>query len=294
MLPGVDSALDDLYLMALAASLWGAGLALGLTRGRAELVAPLRRPGLVTRVTVADVVLVPLLVWGLVRIARIPDDYAIGLLLVGASAAGPLGIKAAALARADEAAALCLVVVLELVNLVAIPVWATLLLPAGTELDPVPLLGALLGLVLAPLAVGLALRRPLAARATGLARRAGTASTAMLAVAVIAYLARDGDVVVAALDERVPLIAGLAVLGALGLGWLAGGPTRETRAAAALVTGVRANAVALAIASTSFPDRPDVRAGVVVFALFSITLPLVAAALAGRRAERVAPASAPA
>ena len=73
------------------------------------------------------------------------------------------------------------------------------------------------------------------------------------------------------------------MLAALTLGWLAGGPDRETRGAAALVTGIRANALALTVAASSFPDRPEVRAGIVVFAVFSITVPLVAALFLGRR-----------
>ena len=75
----------------------------------------------------------------------------------------------------------------------------------------------------------------------------------------------------------------VAVLAALVLGWLAGGPVPDTRLAAALVTGVRSRALALAIASASFAHAPAVRAGVVVFALFSVTLPFLAAVALGRR-----------
>ena len=114
-----------------------------------------------------------------------------------------------------------------------------------------------------------------------------------LVVAVGAVLLRDGDTVARAAGERVPVVAVVAVLAALALGWLAGGPDRETRGAAALVTGIRANALALTVAASSFPDRPEVRAGVVVFALFSITVPLVAALVLGRRSELASPPANP-
>jgi predicted Na+-dependent transporter len=52
-------------------------------------------------------------VWALVELLSIPDEYAIGLLLVGFASAGPLGIKAAQIAGADVACAVSLVVVLE-------------------------------------------------------------------------------------------------------------------------------------------------------------------------------------
>ncbi len=59
--------------------------------------------------------------------------------------------------------------------------------------------------------------------------------------------------------------------------------------AAALVTGIRANALALTVAASSFPDRPEVRAGVVVYAVFSITVPLIAALALGRKSTTAAP-----
>jgi BASS family bile acid:Na+ symporter len=281
----VDGLLDGAYLVALVVALWSTGLAIGVRHRVSELVAPLRRGGLLARVCLVDVVAVPLLVWALVRVVGVPGDYAVGLLLVGIAAAGPLGIKAAQLAKADVAVAVSLVVVLELVNLAAIPVWAALLLPAGAAIEPVEIVVTLVALVVAPLAVGLGARRVVAARADRIAAWATTASNVGLALAVAVVLARDADAVVAAVSERAPLVAFLAVAGALGLGWLAGAPRRGTRAAASLVTGVRANGLALAIAAASFPDRPDVRAGVVVFALFSMLMPTALAVVLGRRAQ---------
>jgi BASS family bile acid:Na+ symporter len=79
----------------------------------------------------------------------------------------------------------------------------------------------------------------------------------------------------------VPVIVATVVF-ALVLGWLAGGPGRPTRAAVALVTGVRANAVALGIGRTSFPSIPAVSVSVVAFGVVSALLPL-AVALAVRR-----------
>jgi predicted Na+-dependent transporter len=63
----------------------------------------------------------PLFVWALVRALSVPTDLAVGLLLVGFASAGPLGIKAAALAGADVAYAITLVVVLEAANALVIP-----------------------------------------------------------------------------------------------------------------------------------------------------------------------------
>jgi BASS family bile acid:Na+ symporter len=288
----VDGALDNGYLVALVVALWGTGVALGAEHAASELLAPVRRAGLLGRVGVVDVVLLPLLVWALVQLLQVPDDYAIGLLLVGMASAGPLGIKAAQLAGADVPAAVSLVLVLEIANLVAIPFWAALLLPAAADVDPLDVLGTLLIMVVAPLAIGVASRRAAPRLAARAPRPLTLASNVGLAAVVVIVLARDADAVVESVGARVPLVAAVAVVAALALGWLAGGSHRPTRASASLVTGVRANGPALAIAAASFPDRTDVRVGAVVFALFSIVVSL-ATALVIRRRSSTLPRSEP-
>lgn len=286
----MDGALDAAYLVALVVALWGTGIALGAEHAASELLAPVSRAGLLGRVALVDVLLLPLLVWVLVRLLEVPDDYAVGLLLVGMASAGPLGIKAAQLAGADVPAAVSLVLALELANLVAIPFWAAVLLPDGTEVAPLDVLGTLLIMVVAPLAIGMACRRAAPRLAAHLPRPLTLLSNVGLVAVVAIVLARDADKVVDAMGERVPLVAALAVAAALGLGWLAGGSSRATRASASIVTGVRATGPALAIAAASFPDRDNVRVGVVVFALFSVVVPLAAALVIRRRgAEEFTP-----
>jgi hypothetical protein len=75
------------------------------------------------------------------------------------------------------------------------------------------------------------------------------------------------------------------------LGWLLGGPARPTRAATSLVTGVRANAPALAIAQASFPSRAAVSVAIVAFAMFSILVPVLVAIVIGRTAHRHQPST---
>lgn len=290
--PGVvGGLLDAIYLAALAVALWGTGIALGVSLGARELAAPARRPGLIARVALVDVVILPPLVWVLVHALSIPAGYADGLLLVAIASGGPLAIKAAQLARADVAAAVSLVLLLELLNLAAFPVWAPRLLTGGADVRVADVLVTVVGFIMLPLVVGGVWRRRSPDRAPRLVPYATRASNLGLALVIAIVLARDGDTVAAAAADWVPLAAALAVVAALALGWLAGGSGRATRAAVSLVTGVRANGLALAVAAASFPGRADVRAGVVVFALFSMLLPVLLAVALGRRAAapRLAP-----
>ena len=286
----MDRSLDQLYQVALALTLWITGLGLGMSFGLGQILRTLRRGGLFARATVLDVVIVPLLVWGLVQAFSIPDHYATGLLLVGVASAGPLGIKAAQLARADLPYAIALVVVLEAANVVAIPVWVALLLPPGVQVPMWPVVRTLLLLVLAPLAVGMAVRARRPPTAARLAQLAAPLSTVGLLVVIAIVLARYARIV---LDVFVAVgpAALTAVLLALLLGWLLGGPGRPTRAATSLVTGVRANGPALAIAQASFPSLAAVSVAIVAFGIFSVLPPVSFALVAGRTAEPERPST---
>ena len=145
-------------------------------------------------------------------------------------------------------------------------------------------------LVLAPLAVGMAVRARRPPTAARLAQLAAPLSTVGLLVVIAIVLARYARIV---LDVFVAVgpAALTAVLLALLLGWLLGGPARPTRAATSLVTGVRANGPALAIAQASFASLPAVSVAIVVFGTFSILLPVSFAIVAGRTALSDAPST---
>jgi predicted Na+-dependent transporter len=286
----VDRSLDQLYQVALVLTLWITGLGLGMSFGPRQILRTLRRGGLFVRATVLDVVIVPLLVWGLVQAFSIPDHYATGLLLVGVASAGPLGIKAAQLARADLPYAIALVVVLEAANVVAIPVWVALLMPPGVQVPMWPVVRTLLLLVLVPLAVGMAVRARRPPTAARLAQLAAPLSTVGLLVVIAIVLARYARIVLDAFVAVGPA-ALTAVLLALLLGWLLGGPARPTRAATSLVTGVRASGPALAIAQASFPSLAAVSVAIVAFGMFSVLLPVSFAIVAGRTAQRQRPST---
>jgi BASS family bile acid:Na+ symporter len=284
----VDRALDPLYQVALALTLWITGLGLGMSFGPRQILRTLRRGGLFARAAVLDILLLPLLIWGLTRAFSVPDRYATGLLLVGMASAGPLGIKAAQLARADLPYAIALVVVLEAANAVAIPIWVALLLPPGVQVPMGPVVRTLLLLVLAPLAVGMAIRPSRPSIARRLAHWAAPLSTLGLVVVIVIVLARYAGIVAEAFAAVGPA-ALTAVLLALLLGWLLGGPARPTRAATSLVTGVRASGPALAIAQASFPSLAEVSVAIVAFGMFSILLPVLFAVVVGRTAHRQEP-----
>jgi len=281
-----DHLLEVAYGVSLVVTLWATGLGLGMSLAPRDFSLVLRRGGLFGRAFVLDCVALPLVVWSLVEVLSVQEDYATGLLLVGVASAGPLGIKAAELARADVPFAISLVAALEAANAFVIPAWVALLLPAGATVPITPVVTTLLLLVLCPLLIGLALRRWLRERAVPWMRRLTWTSNlgllAVISLVLVRYLPRVPD----SFRAGAGLVSVIVVLAALGAGWIIGGPARSTRAATALVTGIRANGPALAIAQVSFRSRPDVAVAIATFGLFSVLLPLVTALVLRRRSGK--------
>ena len=275
-----------LYNVALVAALWATGVGLGLSSDVGRFVAPLRRRRILTTIIVLDVVAIPALVWALSHAFNLSADSATGLILVGIASGGPLGIIACRIAGADARAAFSFVVILETVNAVAIPIWVALLLPPGVRVSPIQVFATLIILVLLPLVVGLGLRARYGPRVARLANPLATLSNVLVLFVIALVLVRDSRDVASAISNGVAAVAAITILAALAAGWLLGGPERNSRAVVALVTGVRANALALAIARASFPSRTAVQAAVVAFGVFSVTLPLAASFLLARRTRR--------
>ena len=204
-------------------------------------------------------------------------------------AAGAAGLKAAQLSRrADLPLAVALVVVLQLANLVAVPLWADVVV-TGSSLSRLTILQSLLTVVLLPLLVGSIVR----ARSAGLADRLWpallTVGNVALAVAVIAGIGANGDVLLSVLTSWV-LPAALTIVGVgLGLGLLAGRADASTRITTSLVTGTRFSALGLIIVGSQFPDRPEYLASAITFSLVDFVVMIAVAVGIGRRVPQTRP-----
>jgi predicted Na+-dependent transporter len=138
--------------------------------------------------------------------------------------------------------------------------------------------------VLAPLLIGIAIRMW---RGPGVQRWStplATASNLLVLFIIVLVLIRYSDDVADSAGRGVVAVAAITVVAALGAGWTIGAPYPGLRVVVALVTAIRANGLALAIAQASFPSRPATQAAVVTFGVFSIVVPtVVALGIAGWR-----------
>jgi predicted Na+-dependent transporter len=160
-----DQLLTALFNAGIAISVGATVLSLGMTFTVGQLVAPLHRVVLVIGLVVLNAGVIPAAAWGIAEITPMSSKYVPGLVLATLAAGSAASLKAAQLAkRADLPLAVSVVVVLQLVNIVAVPLWAGQVV-TGASISAWDIVKSLLLLVLLPLVVGLFIRARYADRA---------------------------------------------------------------------------------------------------------------------------------
>ena len=245
-------------------------LAMGLGLTVSQIIAPLRNTRLVVLSLLVNFVLMPLGAVALAALLRLDQPLGVGLLLLGAAAGAPFLPKLAQIARGNLAFAVGLMVLLMVVTVGYLPLVLPLLLP-GVSVNPAKIARSLFLLMLLPLAGALAVKArfaDIAARTKPLLDRLSNLSLILL---VLLITAGNVNNVLAVFGTR-GILAGLLFI-AIGfvIGWLLGGPDRNTRRVLALGSAQRNIAAALVVGSQSFSD-PKVVVMVVVVAIVSLLI----------------------
>lgn len=201
----------------------------------------------------------PLIATGLALGLGLPDELALGLLIVGCTPGGTTSNLFAYLSKADVALSIAMTAISTVVAVVAMP--AVLWLYGRNFTDssfalPLKDIVITLLLVLVPVAVGMFVR----SRSVVWAERVEKAGSAC-GIGVLVLLVVSGLVNNNAIFALIPLggYVGAVALGLLGigLGYLAatlGGLGEPQRRAVALETGIQNSPLAIAIIIASFPE----------------------------------------
>ena len=247
-------------------------MSLGVSFTVAQVLAPLRRVGVFVAAVVINVLVVPAIAWGLAKLFPITSEQVVGLVLVCVASAGPAGLKAAQFAkRADMAFALSFVVVLQLVNIIAAPLWAQAVV-SGASVSVWTIIQDLLLLVLIPLVLGLVgharYKEHAATWKTGLEKISNIA----LVIAIAAGMAVYWSDIVDLLGSWVLVAATVMILVFMALGTLIGLRDRPTAISGAMVTGMRFQPIGLIIIMTQLNGNGAYLAPALVFALIDTVL----------------------
>lgn len=287
---------DSLLLAAIAVTLWASLSNLGFASTRATFALTPATRRAVGRIVAFELVLVPPAAFAICVLLDVPTPFATGIILLGAASAGPLGITATRIARADAAMAVVLVAVLALADVVAVPLWAGVLLGRVVPVPVMDIVVMVVAWMALPLGLGLLVRARTPKVADRLLSPTAVVSTigvpAIIVIALVNNWALLGSPGAASIIPAAVLLLLLAGIG----GAVVAGGARDVRVAGALTSAQRANTVALGIAIASFPDMPEAQLTVVVFGVLCTILVLAMAAGLGWSAAREArrPSGAPA
>jgi predicted Na+-dependent transporter len=280
---GIETLYAVLLLVALALN----GIAIGGVTRLAQLTAPVREAGLVARIMMLDVVIVPLIVIGAAVTLDVDPVTRAGLVIVSAASSGPIGIALSRIARGDVPLSVTIVVGLGALNLVTVPFVTTLLLPAGITIPIMTLLTSLVGLAVAPLLIGRLVARIRDVTGTGevaygrLIGLARTSADVALAGAVTTALFLEPREVLAVLSGPVLGIACVVMLViALTARAVTDDPARIRTVA--ITINARAVGLALALATLHLGDVEGLRATILAYGGLTQLVPILVV-LIGRR-----------
>jgi BASS family bile acid:Na+ symporter len=278
----------QLSLLAIKVSVLTLVFALGLNATTAEATYLFRHPRRLLRGFLALAVVVPAVAAGFALLIDVPRPVAIAIIAMSLSPVPPILPLAQLKGGARPEYAYGMLVAAALLSVLTVPV-AVLAVGAlfGQEarFPPMAVL-KIVGLsVLAPVALGIAVRHFW----TDVAERLGPwltkAATIVLAVAVLPLLAQAWPAMRGLMSSGTTVAVILAVLVvAIATGHLLGGPDRQDRVALAIGSAMRHPGVALALARTNAPDEPLVPAAILTYFLTALVLTSAYSAVRGRLA----------
>ena len=255
-------------------------LAVGLSLTVRQILAPLRNVKLVSLALLLNFFLMPLAAYVIARMLRLDQPLGVALLLLGTAAGAPFLPKLAAVAKGSLAFAVGLMVLLMVLTVGYMPLVLPVLLE-GVSVDPMKIARSLVLLMLLPLVVGLVVKaryEVVAARGAPLLNSVSSLSLALIVVLLVVTNFRN---IMDLFGTRGILASVIFLIVGFGMGWLLGGPSRDTKGVLALGTAQRNIAAALVVGGQNFSD-PKVVVMVVVVAIVGLLVLMPLARVAAR------------
>lgn len=277
--------LTVLFNAGIAISVVATVMSLGTAFTVGQLVAPLHRVTLVLAMVVLNAVVIPAVAWGIAEVSPMDDKYVPGLVLATLGAGGAASLKAAQLVqRADLPLAVSVVVVLQLVDILAVPLWAGQVV-TGASISAWDIVKNLLVLVLLPLAVGLVIRARYAEHAGNWQGDLVKVANLALAIALATGVAANWSTIKSMFGSWVFVTALVIITVASLLGVLLGARSAEVRLTTGFVSSLRFTSLGLIIIGTQLEGNPVYLGPAITFALVDFIIPLAVAVEIGHRAR---------
>ncbi|MGZ4934260.1 MAG: bile acid:sodium symporter family protein [Halobacteriota archaeon] len=277
--------LDDLANLSVLIFVITNMLAMGLGLTVVQILQPLRNLRLVGKALIANFVLVPLVAYVLVALIPLEQGLAIGLILVGTAAGAPFLPKLVQFSKSNLAFGVGLMVLLMVVTIVYMPLVLPLLLP-GTTVNAGSIAASLVVLLLIPLAIGLLIKRWNDEIADTLQPAFNRISTIFLIVLIVLYLGLDYQTILSTFGTGAIGVAIVFILVSLAIGYVLGGPARDTKPVLGLGTAQRNMSAAFAVVIANFATNASVMEMVLVVSIIGLIILMIVSGEVGKRAQR--------
>jgi len=262
-------------LLALKASIVLSVFAVGLDAQFQDALYLARRPALLVRSLVAMDVVMPVVVAMIVGAFRLHPAFEIVLVALAVSPVPPLLPKKQIGAQGDPSYTVGLLVLSAVVAIPIIPIDIELLgrfLDAPVHMKAWPIARLGLQTILAPLALGMAVRHFAPSIALRISKPMGLAAAILLAISLLPILFVAWPAIIALIGNGALAAIAAFVLVGLAVGHWFGGPDPHNRAVLALATATRHPGIALTIATTNFPEQKAVLPAILLYLILSAIL----------------------
>jgi BASS family bile acid:Na+ symporter len=279
-----------IILLVVKVSLALAVLAIGLRSREGDAMWLIRHPGLFARSILSMNVIVPLVALAVTQALDLHPAVRVALVALSLSPVPPILPHKTEQVGGGASYSIGLLTIVSLIAIVLVPLGAWIaakLFGMTVRVAPRDIAVLMAESALAPLGLGLLIRRFAPAFAARAAKPVTIAGLLVLIVGFLLILAVAWPAMRSLLDSRALLAAALVAAAALLVGHELGGPDDVDRPVLALASAMRHPAVAIAIARTAFPDdklvAPAVLLQFVVAALAALPYSRWAKRAAARR-----------
>ena len=249
-------------------------LSMGLNFFPKQFLEPLKDKKLILKSLAANFILLPVVTYIILQVIPLDQGLAIGLVLMAAGAGSPFMLKLVQFMKADMAFAVGLMLILSIVTLIYMPLVLSILLP-GISVNPTSIAVSLLVLIFLPLIIGTAIKSRYGEIAKTIQPTFNQISNIFIFIVVILYLGLNYKDFLAVFGTGALIAAIIFVLAAFTIGYLLGGPSKNTKSVLGMGTAIRNSSAAFVVAVTNFSSEYDVMAMIIVVYMLSIIIMMI-------------------
>ena len=242
-----------------------------------QVLTPLKDRSVVARALLANILIVPLFVYGMSIVYPLDRPYMIGVLLYGFASGAPYTPKLVSAAAGNVPSSIASTMVLTVLTIVYMPIVLPFIVP-GADIGVWEIAKPLLLQMFVPLVIGLGIRQLRPSVADALSRPSHFVVNLSLLVFLVLAVVLHHDALAAMIGTGAILSAVVLTVVAFGVGYLIGpvGAEGKGKATLGLITTARNIGAAATIATANFKDDPRVLITVAVcmFVVFALAFPM--------------------